>query len=112
MSQLGFAIGAPLLQGFGRDGRVDVHQFVACLSACHSDSINHPKSKQIFTLMDADRKAQITVEDFVVAFQETGDADKLGVEEQQMIRRYIEENRAPAARGLRLADLEEFLQGR
>ena len=58
---------------------LDVHQFVACISVCHSDHINHPKSKQIFTLMDAQRKGEVVLDDFVQIFESTGGAEELAV---------------------------------
>ena len=45
--QLGFELEESLLKHFGSNGAVDVHQFIACISVCHSDSVNHPKSKQV-----------------------------------------------------------------
>jgi Ca2+-binding EF-hand superfamily protein len=130
---LGFQIGPALLQKFGAGGRLDCHQFVACLSVCHSDTVNHPKSKQIFTLMDTDRTGQLTLDNFVHIFEESGDGEcaalpllavqmtcrsdagraaageKLGPAEREMIQRYIEENRESGDTGMRLQHIEEFM---
>ena len=58
--QLGFKAQPAFLSKFGKEEKrrvcLDVHQFVACVSVCHSDHVNHPKSKQIFTLMDHEKK--------------------------------------------------------
>ena len=86
-----------------------MHQFIACLSVCHSDAVNHPKSKQVFTLMDTGRRGQLRLEDFIRIFHETGDGDKLGPKEQSIIERYIEENRDIGDEGLRQQHIEEFL---
>ena len=70
-----------------------MHQFVACISVCHSDHINHPKSKQIFTLMDSQRKGEVVLDDFVQLFESTDGAKDLDLAEQKMLQQYIADAR-------------------
>jgi len=96
-AQLGFKAQPAFLSKFGKEEKrrvcLDVHQFVACISVCHSDHINHPKSKQIFTLMDAQRKGEVVLDDFVQIFESTGGAEELAVGEQKMLQQYIADAR-------------------
>ena len=91
--QLGFKAQPAFLSKFGKEEKrrvcLDVHQFVACISVCHSDHINHPKSKQIFTLMDTQRKGEVVLDDFVHLFESTGGAKNLTPAEQKMLQQYI-----------------------
>ena len=93
LTQLGFKVQPAFLSKFGKEEKrrvcLDVHQFVACISVCHSDHINHPKSKQIFTLMDTQRKGEVVLDDFVHLFESTGGAKDLTVGEQKMLQQYI-----------------------
>jgi Ca2+-binding EF-hand superfamily protein len=93
LMQLGFKAQPAFLSKFGKEEKrrvcLDVHQFVACISVCHSDHINHPKSKQIFTLMDTQRKGEVVLDDFVHVFESTGGAKDLTPAEQKMLQQYI-----------------------
>ena len=97
MTQLGFKAQPAFLSKFGKEEKrrvcLDVHQFVACISVCHSDHINHPKSKQIFTLMDTQRKGEVVLDDFVQIFESTGGGKDLAPREQKMLQHYIADAR-------------------
>jgi len=110
---LGFKAQPAFLSKFGKEEKrrvcLDVHQFVACISVCHSDHINHPKSKQIFTLMDAQRKGEVVLDDFVQIFESTGGAEELAVGEQKMLQQYIADAREKGNTGLSHDALQDFL---
>ena len=100
-AQLGFRVQPAFLAKFGKEEKrrvcVDVHQFVACISVCHADTVNHPKSKQIFTLMDTQRKGEVVTDDFVHVFESMGGGAPLQPDEQAMVQRYIADSREKCA---------------
>ena len=111
--QLGFKAQPAFLSKFGTEEKrrvcLDVHQFVACISVCHSDYINHPKSKQIFTLMDHEKKGEVVLDDFVTTFETTGGAAALAEGEQKMLQQYIVDAREKGTTGLSHDALQNFL---
>ncbi|MDC0510997.1 hypothetical protein OAN61_01165 [bacterium] len=91
--QLGFEVSADFVEGFGKDGQVDEHQFSTCISECHKDTRKHPKSKQIFTLMDGSRKGVIGLKDFTELYTETNDALRLQrPQDQRMLHDFMEQD--------------------
>eukprot|EP01052_Picozoa_sp_SAG31_P048231 SAG31_NODE_10000_length_1198_cov_1.152866_1_plen_123_part_01 len=108
--QLGFEIEPSLLVNFGTAGSINVHQFTACISVCHSDSVNHPQSKQIFTLMDAAKRNHLRIEDFVRIFADTGDADKLRKpSDLELVQKFIEDHSTKSDSGVEHLEFEAFL---
>jgi len=110
---LGFKAQPAFLSKFGKEEKrrvcLDVHQFVACISVCHSDHINHPKSKQIFTLMDSQRRGEVVLDDFVQLFDSTGGAKDLALGEQKILQQYIADAREKGNTGLSHDALQRFL---